>query len=247
MNRIVVSAPFGNYLQFPDTTPTIGTFTVHKRAGWAKRLWKIISTLRYDSTSKSWSNQLGLPNPGIGSVGGVGESILSVHGFNEAEWRDLFWAALKLRAKYVELNLSCPNVGKIYLKDILGALEDYNLTWIAKLPPLGYGDMADGLYDRGVRIFHLCNTLPGGISGKKLKGYSLRAVENCRRSFCDLEIIGGGGITGWKDIQEYKQAGANYFSVASMLLNPFNWYKIRGFVDRLNLPDAPESSRTRLS
>jgi dihydroorotate dehydrogenase len=44
---LVVSAPFGNYVQPRGTTPTLGTFTLLRRGGVASRIWRVFLTVRY--------------------------------------------------------------------------------------------------------------------------------------------------------------------------------------------------------
>lgn len=100
--------------------------------------------------------------------------------------------------------------------------------------------MGKSLYDQGIRYFHLCNTLPtpkGGMSGKVLKPYSLQAIEEFRK-WKDVKLIGGGGITSLKDVEDYIQAGADHVSVASMLFNPLNWLKLKNFVEYLEMKNT---------
>ena len=54
-----------------------GTWTLKRRAGWIKRTWRLISTLRYDSKKKGWINRLGLPNEGL------------LHGLNKTSYNDI--------------------------------------------------------------------------------------------------------------------------------------------------------------
>lgn len=233
MHKIIVSAPFGNYLKFKNTTPTIGTYTV-QHPGLCKRIWRFIKTVRYNFRNQFWTNKLGLPNPGINSLKGpLSDSILSIHGFNEEEWTVLLDSAWRLNVLAAELNLSCPNVEKTALNDVLNAVKRASVKIIAKLPPIRWMEWGKPLYEAGVRTFHLCNTMPspgGGISGKPLMQYSLWAIEDFRKTFGDyVTLIGGGGVTCLKDVKTYLNAGANHVSIASMLLNPLNWLKIKQF------------------
>ena len=68
MNRLIIGAPFGNWLRFEHTTATLGTYTVHRRAGVLKRIWRFIATVRWYPSMGAWINRLGLPNPGIQSL-----------------------------------------------------------------------------------------------------------------------------------------------------------------------------------
>jgi dihydroorotate dehydrogenase len=242
MQRVILAAPFGNYLHFQGTTRTLGTYTVPKRAGFIKRLWRIISTVRYYPRSQSWLNKLGLPNPGIAEAPKDGkDSILSVYGFDDGEWLQLVQEAHRMGVEAVELNLSCPNIAHRHdlVKDVQRAIHwaAGRLTVIAKLPPVRWMDFGKPLYSVGVRHYNLCNTIPtpgGGMSGKPLMQYSLWAVEDFRDTFGDaVTLIGGGGITCLDDVKAYISAGANHVYLASMLFNPFNWRKVRTFVEYL--------------
>ena len=54
MHKLVIAAPFGNYLDFPATTSTLGTFTAKSRGGIAWRLWQILKTVRYYPGLQAW-------------------------------------------------------------------------------------------------------------------------------------------------------------------------------------------------
>ncbi len=243
MRKLIISAPFGNYLRFNNTTPTLGTFTLHRRGSLMYRVWRLLKTLDYDFDSGSWYNNLGLPNPGIFSLQSVAQDcILSVCGFSAYEWEVLLKAATLLNPRAIELNLSCPNVvGIAPLPD----LHDYPVELIAKLAPqVKDGDLSGFwyAYDKGIRHFHLCNSLKteaGAMSGKGLKRHSLSTIRIIRAHewMCDknskLQIIGGGGIASEADIDEYLEAGADRVAIASTLLNPFNWHKVSRLVQHL--------------
>lgn len=239
MHRLVISAPFGNYLKFHRTTPTWGSYTVMPRGGFWRRVWKVLTTVRYDPATGAWYNRLGLPNPGLGAVRRVPAGvILSLYGFARLEWVVMLERAWDVGARVVELNLSCPNVAYSWESPPSRAdLAGFPGTVIAKLSPVGYRKVGEALYARGVRHFHLCNTMPagdrGGQSGKPLTRYALDAVR-WFRTMPGVELIGGGGVTGLDDVKRFVDAGADRVSVGSMLFNPLNWFKIRGFVDYLD-------------
>lgn len=235
--RLVVSAPFGNYLDFAGCTSTLGTYTLRRRAGLLTRLWRVLSTVRYDRRTGSWVNRLGLPNPGIAQLPRVSlpGRILSVHGFDAGEWRELTDLAIAAGVEVLELNLSCPNVERsaAMVEEASGAIDlalDHGVCVVAKLSPVRPLEMGAALYDKGVRCFHLCNTLPvpgGGMSGKPLLPLASWAVSDFRQEFAEsVFLIGGGGVTGVQDALTYLKAGADRVAIASMLLNPFNWRKV---------------------
>lgn len=235
MKKLIISAPFGNYFNFDNATSIIGTFTLHKRAGFFRRWWRVLKTVRYNWRQQSWINKLGLPNPGIDFIfnQNTTNKIISIHGFTEEEWIRLV-GNLPCN-QIIEFNLSCPNVGyKPSINEVSKAidmtLQDGAIV-IAKLPPIRWMDYAKPLYEIGVRYFHCCNTIAtpgGGISGKPLMQYSLWAIQELRQSFGDsVKLIGGGGITNISDISQYQAAGADHYAIGSMLFNPLNWRKIK--------------------
>lgn len=243
MHNLIISAPFGNYLNFPNTTSTLGTYTLEKRAGVIKRWWKIFSTVRYNWSEQSWRNKLGLPCPSVRSLKGPCiDKILSIHGFSEREWYALSERAKELAVEAVEFNLSCPNLDsnigiERLIEDISGAVKRLLRTGmkvIAKLAPIRWIEIGKRLWDLGIRCFHLCNTIKtpgGGKSGKPLMQYSLWAIEDFRTMFGEeVELIGGGGVTSAEDVLTYKRAGANRVAIGSCLFNPFNWHKVKDMV-----------------
>lgn len=234
LERVIISAPFGNYLTFPGVTSTLGSFTRAKRGGVPRRIWRMLTTVRYYRRPQSWINRLGLPNPGIDAIRArrlpVEGKIISLYGFNKADWNALIFAACHY--SHLELNLSCPNVEHTQVvEDVLATVSLFPRdVFIAKLPPLDWFALANPLYDAGIRTFHLCNTIQtpgGGLSGKVLKQYSLWAIREFRQKWgTKVRLIGGGGITSCLDIADYFKAGADHIALGSTLLNPFNHDKI---------------------
>src|SRR5690606_17281372 len=118
MRALIISAPFGNYVQPRGATATLGTFTAARRRG---RVWRVLRTVRYYRRLGAWVNRIGLRNPGIewlarkaraGKIT-LGDKRVSVRGFTEADWATLLERVAGLRPLAVELNMSCPNVGEI--------------------------------------------------------------------------------------------------------------------------------------
>lgn len=231
--KLKISAPFGNYFKVEGVTSTLGTYTLHRRAGLLNRLWRVLSTVRYLRRPQAWINNLGLPSPEIGALKTAKNHILSIHGFNSQEWTILNEKAIELNPIAIELNISCPNIE--HRSQVLKEIQSIAKGKIVKLPPYRWMDLGIPLYDMGVRCFHLCNTIAtpgGGISGKPLKQYSLWAIKDFRDRWGDeVHLIGGGGITETKDIDDYLDAGANNVAIGSTLLNPLNWGNIKVFRD----------------
>ena len=242
MNRIIVGAPFGNYLSFPGTTSTLGTFTLQRRAGTFTRLWRAVKTIRYNRRQGSWTSKLRLPSPGILAAPQSAGQIISIHGFDPEDWRKLIvLASAKAGVHPLELNLSCPNVAKTSFTEAVETAKFAVICHggrgpvIAKMPPVRWLTLGQQLVDVGIIHFHLCNamTSPGGsISGKPLMQYSLWAIEEFRQRWGNrITIIGGGGVTGPDDVRTYLNAGADHVAIASMLINPLNWWKIHKLVE----------------
>jgi len=256
LKRVIVSAPFGNWIEHPLATSTLGTYTVENRAGWRRwwMLWRILWTLRPIPRLGAWVNKLGLPSPGIKSLvdahgqdlksgslrwhiemmndpmktprapwNGLEDRIVSIHGFDEDEWNVLLGFMTELRPGWIEMNVSCPNVGELSVpKDLFTRAVATGVPVIVKLPPVRYWETFIAAHDAGVRIFHLTNTLPvpcGGLSGKPLKAVALDVVKRVKDAKRDVTVIGGGGITGPEDVVDYAKAGADHFAVASAFLS----------------------------
>lgn len=259
---LVISAPFGNYIQPSGATPTLGTFTAKERPG---RWWQVLRTVRYYPRLGAWVNKIGLRNPGIewltqragaGQVN-LADKIVSVHGFTADEWTLLVERAASLRPLAVELNMSCPNVGHIDWPDwLFGRAVESGVRTIVKLPPVNFEQMTEHALGAGVRTLHCCNTLPvpaGGVSGKPLKPVALQCIRAVREIALahrvdGLTIIGGGGITTPTDIDEYIDAGAAHVAIGTKVMNPkYLWSDagIRPLIDHAHRRlGAPRVGRT---
>lgn len=250
LKRFVIGAPFGNYLQWPCATPTLGTYTLQYRGGFWWRLWRVLRTVRYYPGIKAFKNKLGLPNTGIAYLEqqklDLSAKIVSISARNTADWLVLLGKLKDLKAGAAELNVSCPNCpteidttdyGQVF--DIGAKLFGPNL--IVKLPPVGYKALMELALLSGVRSFHCCNTLPtpgGGLSGKPLKMLSLEAIR-CLRTLAIskgiklVHVIGGGGVSTWQDIVDYRTAGASSVAIASVLWFPWKWATLKRLGCRL--------------
>lgn len=246
-HKVVISALFGNYLRWPDAVSTLGTYTLHKRAGFFKRWWRVLSTVR--PAPGVIVSKLGLPSPGIESLRPIPhmawapgqEPILSIHGFTEDEWPKLVHIAFGLGYLQIELNLSCPNVAGIDVWEVsricrrLVNMETTDglcgLRFIAKLGPINPVDTVGRLMDLGISRFHLCNAIPtplGSVSGYPCKPFALRAIEESRRLYgASLRVIGGGGIRTLQDAQDFMNAGADDVALGSVLFYPWKWGLVR--------------------
>ncbi|WP_432800167.1 hypothetical protein [Poriferisphaera sp. WC338] len=248
---LIVSAPFGNYVQPSGATATLGTFTAKRRGG---RVIQILKTVRYYRRIRGWVNKIGLRNPGIDWLAAkitagkidASDKLVSIHGFDDGEWYELLEKVERIaqsggeklpKVLGVELNMSCPNVGHINwpvdLFERAVKLDRENIGVVVKLPPVNYEGMVEQAVRAGVKCFHCTNTLPnvaGGISGKPLKPVSLQCIRKLREQdqYQNLFVIGGGGITTEGDIDEYADAGANVFAVGTKVMNPIYLLSDRG-------------------
>lgn len=266
MNPLIISAPFGNYHKFlkcvtqTKFTPTLGTFTWENRGFWTKpyggTFTRLLLSLRYSPLLKSWTNKVGLKNPGIrwyrnqvmaGKTNAC-DKIISIYGYTKIEWENLVDCCMyDIHPHAVEVNTSCPNNvtgnSKLY-QQVFERLMNYGLTTIVKISPVNYSTTVEIAYKTGIRNFHATNTLPvsrGGMSGKALMPISLSVVESLRMKYPNITIIGGGGVTSTKDALEYLVVGADHVSIGSMLFNPFNWKKVKSIAETIERGIKPSS------
>lgn len=234
LKPLIISAPFGNYVQPAGATATLGTFTADPRPG---RWWRVLRTVRYYPRLEAWVNRIGLRNPGMpwllrrAEAGrtDVADKIVSIHGFTDDQWRTLLDQADALHPAAIELNMSCPNVGELdcppKLFDWAAAIDT---PVIVKLPPVNYDRIFDRARQAGLRAFHCCNTLPvpaGGLSGRPLKPVALQCIRDLIARLSESErgeitLIGGGGIREPADIDDYADAGADHFAIGTKVMNP---------------------------
>lgn len=240
LQPLLISAPFGNYIQPAGCTPTLGTFTAADRGGRPKALWRCLLTLRYYPRLGAWVNKLGLPNPGVDwYVREVrkgrfrpAEQVVSIHGFCADDWWVLLDKVAATRPLAIELNMSCPNIGHIgWPPELFARAVATGVPVIVKIPPINWETLFDQARAAGVTAFHCCNTLPapnahpnrgGGISGKPLMGVALQVIQQIRRrpDFDALTLVGGGGITGPADVDRYADLGVKHVAVGTKLFNP---------------------------
>lgn len=218
---LFISPPFGTYIDLPKSISIKGSFTLNERKGkWSQ----ILKTLRY-IPGLGWVNKIGLRNPGIDyAVKNYKKgTIVSIAIMNKWEIKPLL---KKIPDDMdIELNVSCPNTKKDLIADGLTPFINKKRNWcIVKLSPIEPCYNIDRFYENGFRQFHASNTLPhdehGGISGKIIKPYTLGLIKYIKGQYKDAVVIAGGGIRTMKDVEEYRKAGADHFSVSSLCFNP---------------------------
>lgn len=231
LKPVVISAPFGNYIQPAGTTPTLGTYTAQARPG---RIPQILKTLRYYRRIGAWVNKIGLRNPGMGWLvdkvksGKVDASdkLVSIHGFETDEWWQLLDQCVEIGAGGIELNISCPNVGHInWPEELFDRAVATGLPVVLKVPPVNYEQAVEDAIKSGIRSLHCCNTLPvpaGGVSGKPLKPVALQCIRDLKIQpwAHEIQFIGGGGIYEQADIDDYLDAGVDVVALGTKTMNP---------------------------
>ena len=222
---IFISPPFGNYIHLPNTIPIRGSFTLNERPG---KWGQILKTLRYIPHLNGWVNRIGLRNPGIDYAIKTYRKgqIISIAIMDQKEIKPI---VDKIPDDMdIELNVSCPNTDNHMINKGLKVFLNKKRDWcIIKLPPINYQEDFDRYYNEGFRQFHLSNTLPtkyGGLSGPLLKPYTKKNIQYIRKFYPGCIIIAGGGIRSIKDIDEYKNSGANHFSVSTLFFHPFKTF-----------------------
>lgn len=222
---LFISPPFGNYINLKKITPIRGSFTLNERPG---KWMQILKTLRY-IPGVGWINKIGLRNPGIDYAVNTykkGE-IISIAIMNKNEIKPILDKIPE--DMDIELNVSCPNTDKHMIGKGLKPFLNNKRNWcIIKLSPLETNMSINRYYDEGFRQFHASNTFPtekGGISGKTIKPYTKLTIRYIKSKWNDTVVIAGGGIRSMKDVEEYRKAGADHFSVSSLCFNPIAFLK----------------------
>jgi dihydroorotate dehydrogenase len=223
---IFINPPFSNYFSFDKTISIKGSYTLEPRTG---LIMQVLRTLRYSFEYNGWINKIGLRNPGIDYAikNYKKNSIVSVAILNK---EDIPKLVKKIPDDMnIELNISCPNAEKKMITEGIENFLNKKRTWcIIKLSPTTDMKLVDNYYKQGFRQFHCSNTYPtptGGLSGKFLIPYSTKLINNIKSKYSDTTVIGGGGITSKEEIEIYKKAGADHFSVSTLFFNPYKFYK----------------------
>jgi dihydroorotate dehydrogenase len=234
VKNIILSPPFGTWLNLPWASSVIGTYTYRERPG--NRIWQAIKTIR--KVRHGWINRIGLKNPGLKHNISILLSeyenhiahnipIISLHGRNDWEWLELLLLLRqeKLTWLNIEMNISCPAEETEISKTIFEEFSKQCPNLIAKLPPTNQAEeYASMAYDAGIDWFHCSNTLPGkkgGYSGPMLKRHSLATIETVQKINPYIKIIGGGGIYEPQDVIDYYNAGAEKISLATVFFTPW--------------------------
>ena len=126
--------------------------------------------------------------------------------------------------------MSCPNIDKHYIEGI----EDFNnesREWfIGKISP----NTTFEELEKFIKVFefkqiHACNTLPiekGGLSGRELIPYTTKFIKHVKKNYPHIPVIAGGGIYATKDIEYYRDIGADHVSLGTVCFNPLKLRKL---------------------
>ena len=234
---IFVAAPFGNHIKPKGTIPVTGTFTLHPRGN---VLWSAIKSLRWNSSLQGWTNNLGLPNPGLkkGLERHIYGEVLSIAEIERNDFKKLY--NLIPERMGVELNLSCPNLEKSLPWDSteIFARTKENRKWcICKVSPTVTPEDLEFLITKlGFTQIHASNTLPlqgcGGLSGQALIPYTLGIIKLIREEWPGVTVIAGGGVRDFGAVYDYLSEGADHVSLGSVCFNPF---KLRKLLKKIEL------------
>ena len=225
-----ISAPFGNWVKPIGCIPVTGTYTLEPRGN---VLWSAIKSLRYNTKHKGWTNNMGLPNPGVkvGLERHIYGEVLSIAEIERNDFKKLY--SLIPERMSVELNLSCPNIRNLpWDSTEIFARNTEKRKWcICKVSPTVTPEELEFLITKlGFTQIHASNTLPiqgcGGLSGRTLIPYTLGTIRLIREEWPEVTIIAGGGVDSFGAVYEYLKEGADHVSLGSVCFNPFKLRKI---------------------
>ena len=225
-----IAAPFGNYIKPIGCIPVCGTFTLHPQGN---KVWSAIKSLRYSTKYKGWTNNMGLPNPGVkvGLQQHIRGEVLSIAEIERNDFKKLY--SLIPEGINVELNLSCPNIRNLpWDSTEIFARNSEKRKWcICKVSPTVTPEDLEFLITKlGFTQIHASNTLAiqgcGGLSGQTLIPYTLDIIRLIREEWPEVTILAGGGVDNFGAVYEYLNEGADHVSLGSVCFNPFKLRKI---------------------
>ena len=175
--------------------------------------------------------------------------IVNVAGSSIQEYIEVVERLSCVEVSAFEINLSCPNVRKggislfspatiKRLETELSRITDKPL-WF-KVPPLldpiSFGNELENLRGKKPIVLVVSNTLPVGVvsesgflfknrwcgySGPVLHMINLRTIKLLRENYPYVQVVGCGGVMGWKEVYAYRRVGAMAVEIGrGFLLNP---------------------------
>lgn len=134
----------------------------------------------------------------------------------------------------IEISVSCHNVNIHFMNDINTLSELFAKAKKISLHPLivklsydsNYVQIAKTAQDQGINLIHAINTIKAyherlgncAQSSYKNKKIALKVIGDLRKNNITIPIIGGSGIWTRKDIKDYKNAGADLFSMSHQFI-----------------------------
>ena len=227
---IFIAAPFGNYIKPIGCIPVTGTFTLHSQGS---KVWSAVKSLRYSTKHKGWTNNMGLPNPGVkvGLHKHIYGEVLSIAEIERNDFKKLY--SLIPERMSVELNLSCPNIRNLPWDstEIFARNAEKRKWCICKVSPTVTPEDLEFLITKlGFTQIHASNTLAiqgcGGLSGRTLIPYTLDIIRLIKEEWPEVTIIAGGGVDNFGAVYEYLNGGADHVSLGSVCFNPLALRKI---------------------
>jgi len=204
--------------------------------------------------------------------------MVSVFGGTPAEFASVA-AKVAGCADWIELNLSCPHASGYgaaigtcpsTVREVVAAVRGaVDLPIFAKVTPSPglVGTVARAAVEAGADGIVAVNTVGplefasewgwpllknslGGLSGPAIKEIALRCVREVRESV-HVPIIGMGGISSRKDVEEFRSAGARLFGVGTALWG-MSTSAAGSFIDSLHsgsaaAPDPPPMGYSRFT
>lgn len=189
-----------------------------------------------------WINSFSWWNVGIDhwvekiypQLGGV-NVIPNIGGFAKEHFVRSIKKLNPLGISAIEIDVSCPNVELPLVKNPPELIKLFNFCRMSSEHPLILKLGIDSDYLRiarsaeycGINAFSAINSVPalgGGYSGPAIKPIALKVVQDLKKA-TKLPVIGGGGISSWKDCQEFFEAGADAVALGSGFLDPIRFWR----------------------
>ena len=209
---------------------------------------------RVHATDGGMLNSVGLQNPGVEAwladelphlLATGARIVASIWGrtVESYEKAAAMLAASPPQVVAVEVNLSCPNLGRNHqmfahsadaAAEVIGVTAACGRPRWAKLSPNtpDLVDIAGAVLDGGAEAVTLVNTVmgmaidpgtrrprlgagSGGLSGPAIRPVAVRAVYETRRAFPDAAVVGVGGVATGEHAAELLVAGANAVQVGT--------------------------------
>ena len=223
-NKIILSPPYSNLISFNKTTQILGTYTLDKRPG----RHRVFTSLR--KTKDGWYNNSGLRNPGINNLKYKEGAIYSIALLKNDDWYVMRDVLRRKNISSIEFNISCPNKKVELLNPQIVCQANYCFdNVIIKMPHQANINFIESYIDLGIQMIHISNTKPtehGALSGKELVCQNLETIYQIKTKYPHIQVIGGGGIYDIQTLKAYESVGADYFSLSTILLNPWKANKL---------------------